>query len=105
MEDYLILGACNPPLAHRALTADRTIGLLLACNVGMSLKQDRLLRHLRGTRGIRDEMLADAAAVHPRQAHRLDTRRRQSAVLLRLPAGRLTLRDRLPASRVAQSRA
>ena len=48
MEDYLILGACNPPLAHRALTADRTIGLLLACNVGMSLKQDRLLRHLPG---------------------------------------------------------
>jgi uncharacterized protein (DUF302 family) len=40
MEDYLILGACNPPLAQRALSVDRQIGLLLPCNIVIRADSD-----------------------------------------------------------------
>ncbi len=38
--DYVILGACNPPLAHKALLSEDKIGTMLPCNVIVQSKED-----------------------------------------------------------------
>ena len=63
---YTILGACNPPLAHKALTARPDVGLLLPCNVIVYEEGDRtvinIIDPMSMTNFIQDPALESVAA-------------------------------------------
>jgi len=61
MPPYVILGACNPPLAHRALSADPNIGALLPCNVVVRQDGDAVIVTFMDPEAVLD--IVDAPAV------------------------------------------
>jgi uncharacterized protein (DUF302 family) len=58
---YVILGACNPVLAHEALSVDDNIGLMLPCNVVVAAVEDGAEVSIVRPRAMMD--LADAAGI------------------------------------------
>jgi len=80
-EPYLILGACNPQLAHHALQAEPNLGVLLPCNVVVYTNQGQT--HIAAVNAeqmlsiVANDALADTAA---------EVRRRLAAVIERASA-------------------
>lgn len=62
---YVILGACNPPLAHRALNAELDIGLLLPCNVIVYAADDPRHSVIAALDPVAVLSLADNEAIRP----------------------------------------
>ena len=107
IEDYVILGACNPPLAQRALGVDRQIGLLLPCNIVIRADGDgatlvealdpQLMVEVTGQAGLKpvaDEAAARLHAALDSLSHLTRTRRRRPARTTAEPAGVISLPTR-----------
>ena len=72
-EPYMILGACHPPSAHRAITALPAVGVLLPCNVTVSVEQGQTVVRAMNPEtamGIMDEPTIDQIATEVGQALR-----------------------------------
>jgi uncharacterized protein (DUF302 family) len=80
---YVILGACNPPLAHKALSAERDIGLLLPCNVVVYASDDPGHSVVAAIDPIKQFELTGNAGIEPIAS---DVRSRLEQVLERLSA-------------------
>ncbi len=83
MEDYLILGACNPDLAHQALEIDRSIGVLLPCNVVISSHDGQTKIQI-----LNPELMASVTGLPQLQPIADEATRRLQAVLSALSAAR-----------------
>jgi uncharacterized protein (DUF302 family) len=81
MEPYVILGACNPQLAHRALDIEREIGMLLPCNVVVRADDGRCL-----VQALDPNVIADVPGNPPLRPVADEAGRRIDAALVELTA-------------------
>lgn len=63
MDDYIILGACNPPSAYKILRMEIEIGLLLPCNVIVYKKNDKV--HVSAIRPTQAMSMVDQPELKP----------------------------------------
>ena len=80
-EPYVILGACNPPLAHQALEAEPDVGTLLPCNVVVYRRENET--HIAAIDPERMLSIVDNPELAPTAA---EVRRRLAAVVARAAA-------------------
>lgn len=84
---YVILGACNPPLAYQAVTADPSVGLLLPCNVTVeAIAEDRAIVRLTDPEALLGQRVLEGAPEVTSIAHDARARMLRVAESLSKPA-------------------